>query len=143
MNILIINGPNINMLGKRETAIYGDKSYKDLIQYIKSETKDKKIKLSFFQTNHEGKIIDYLQKKYKKIDGIVINPGALTHYSYAIRDCLMSIHKPTIEVHLSNINDREDFRKISVIKDIVNDTIIGEGFAGYTKAINKLTKVII
>jgi len=142
MNFLIINGPNINMLGIRETDVYGKKSYKDLIQYIENYCFEKEIELDFFQTNHEGKIIDYLQENYLKCDGIIINPGALTHYSYAIRDCLITINKPTIEVHLSNINEREDFRKISVIKDVVNDTIIGLGFEGYTEAINQLMKVI-
>ncbi|QWB99964.1 type II 3-dehydroquinate dehydratase [Mycoplasmatota bacterium] len=142
MNILVINGPNINMLGIRETDIYGKKTYKDLLNYIKNSVKEKKIKVRFFQSNHEGEIIDFLQKKYIKFDGIIINPGALTHYSYAIRDCLLAIQKPTIEVHLSDINHREDFRKKSVISDIVLETITGIGFKGYTDAINLLTKVI-
>ncbi|MFP4478224.1 MAG: type II 3-dehydroquinate dehydratase [bacterium] len=142
MNILVINGPNLNMLGIRESDVYGQKTYKDLIQYIKNQTKDKEVKVKFYQSNHEGKLIDYLQKHYLKIDGIVINPGALTHYSFALRDCLLSIQKPTIEVHLSNINEREDFRKISVIKDVVHKTIIGLGFEGYLQAINQLMKVI-
>jgi len=142
MNILIINGPNLNMLGHREIDIYGNKSYKDLIDHIKKSTINKHVKLKFYQTNHEGKIIDYLQKHYHKYDGLIINPGALTHYSYVLRDCLISINKPTIEVHLSNINEREDFRRISVIKDIVNDSIIGLGFESYTKAIDQLMEMI-
>lgn len=139
MNILIINGCNLNFLGIREPEIYGDKTYKDLNKYIKSLAKDMSFKYKMVQSNYEGKIIDYLQKAYfKKYDGIIINPGAYTHYSIAIRDAILSINIPTIEVHLSNINKREDFRKLSVISDVCQMTFCGEHFESYKKAIQYL-----
>jgi len=136
MTILIINGPNLNLLGQREPSVYGYKSYRNLIQETKAYAKKKGVKLKFYQSNHEGNIIDYLQKKQATANGIIINPGALTHYSYAIRDCLSAIDLPKVEVHLSNINTREAFRKKSVIRDVVNKTIMGKGFQGYCEAID-------
>ena len=139
MNILIINGCNLNFLGIREPEIYGHQSYKDLKVYLKTLAKEMHFKCKVVQTNYEGKIIDYLQKAYnQKYDGIVINPGAFTHYSLAIRDAIKSIQIPTIEVHLSDINNREDFRKQSVISDVCQKTFSGEHFASYKKAIQYL-----
>lgn len=140
MNILIVNGPNLNLLGTREPDIYGKKTYKDLTNEIKHYCRSEGCFVKIYQSNHEGRIIDFLQKKHHKYQGIIINPGALTHYSYAIRDCLSAINLPKIEVHLSKINEREDFRKISVIKDIVNKSIIGKGFDSYLEAIDELLK---
>jgi 3-dehydroquinate dehydratase-2 len=141
MNILIVNGPNLNMLGIREPEVYGKKTYKDLVTTIKAYARNQGFFVKLYQSNHEGKIIDYIQKKYHKFDGIIINPGAFTHYSYAIRDCLSAIDLPKIEVHLSNILEREDFRKISVIKDVVDQTVMGKGFDGYIEAMDIVIKL--
>lgn len=143
MNILIINGPNLNMLGIREPEIYGYETYHNLIEKINLYSKEKDCHATFFQSNHEGKIIDYIQKHYKKIDALIINPGAFTHYSYAIRDCLSIVSVPIIEVHISNINERESFRKTSVIKDVVSQTIMGRGTQGYLDAIDILLEMNI
>ena len=140
MNILIINGPNINMLGERETDIYGEKTYKELIKQINVYASKERTPVKIYQSNHEGKIIAYIQKKHMKFEGIIINPGALTHYSYALRDCLAGIDVPVIEVHLSDIYNREAFRKISVIEDVVERRIIGKGINGYLEAIDILLK---
>ena len=111
--ILLINGPNLNMLGVRNPAVYGSTTLKDIEKEVLSYAKTKNSRLFCFQSNHEGCIIDKIHKAYGKIDGIIINPGAFTHYSYAIRDALESVKIPTVEVHLSDIHNREDFRKIS------------------------------
>ncbi|QLY40447.1 3-dehydroquinate dehydratase [Hujiaoplasma nucleasis] len=140
MNILIINGPNLNLLGTRETEIYGNSTYKVLVQYIKKYAKVHKVSVKIYQSNHEGKIIDYIQKHQKKYQAIIINPGAFTHYSYAIRDCLSAYSLKKIEVHLSNIYEREDFRKVSVIKDVVDMSVLGKGFDSYIEAIDLLLK---
>jgi len=136
MNILVINGPNLNLLGIREPDIYGKKSYCDLVDYLKTLAEKYNIKLDVFQSNHEGAIIDKIQAAYfNKTDGIVINPGAYGHYSYAIRDALAAVKIKTVEVHLSDISRREIFRHKSVITDLCVATFSGEGFAGYEKAI--------
>lgn len=136
MKIMIINGPNLNFLGIREPSIYGKESYKDLTNYLKKTGKDSKIKLKVVQSNEEGKIIDFLQYAHnKKYDGIVLNAGAYTHYSYAIRDAIASISIPVVEVHLSDISKREDFRKISVIEEVCKKTFMGEHFESYKDAI--------
>lgn len=137
--ILVINGPNLNFLGIREKEIYGSETYEDLCKYIYDYFKNDDISLEIVQTNYEGKIIDYLQSAYfEKVDGIVINPGAFTHYSYAIFDSIKSINIPTVEVHLSNIYEREEFRKISVIKEACIKQIYGKGKDGYIEAIKYL-----
>lgn len=136
MKIMIINGPNLNFLGIREPSTYGKKSYKDLVNYLKKIGKDNKIKLKVVHSNDEGKIIDFLQYAYhKKYDGIVLNAGAYTHYSYAIRDAIASINIPVVEVHLSDIFKREDFRKISVIEEVCTKTFMGKHFESYREAI--------
>lgn len=138
MRILIINGPNINMLGIREKNIYGSKNYKDLIKYIKEYTKEKDIEIEIYQSNSEGQIINKIQEAYNLYDGIVINPAAYTHTSIAILDALKAINIPTVEVHLTDVNKREDFRKISYVSYFAKKTIKGKGFDGYIEAIDFL-----
>lgn len=138
MKILVINGPNINMLGKREPHIYGNATLKDLENLIKDTFKDK-IDIEFFQSNHEGDIIDRLHESNDTFDGVVINPGAFTHYSYAIYDAIKSININCVEVHISNIHQRqEEFRKKSVTAGACIGQISGFGFYGYILAINAI-----
>ncbi|MDU7163654.1 MAG: type II 3-dehydroquinate dehydratase [Anaerococcus vaginalis] len=138
MRILVINGPNINMLGIREKNIYGSKNYKDLIKYIKDYANENYIEIEVYQSNSEGEIINKIQEAYNFYDGIVINPAAYTHTSIAILDALKSVNIPTVEVHLTDIEKREDFRKISYISYFAEKTIKGKGFDGYIEAINYL-----
>jgi len=140
MNILVVNGPNLNMLGKREPEIYGSSSYEDLVLLMKEYSKKNDINLLLFQSNHEGEIIDFLQKHYLDFPYLVINPGAFTHYSYAIYDAIKSCQYKAVEVHISDILNREPFRKISVIKDACVAQISGKGFKGYIEAIEILRK---
>jgi len=128
MNILVINGPNLNFLGLREPEIYGEKTYQNLVEYLLSYAKENSHYLEIYQTNHEGEIIDIIQDKYLSFSGLIINPGALTHYSYAIYDCLLSINIPKVEVHLSDIYKREEFRKHSVIAPACKNQFYGKGF---------------
>lgn len=140
MKILIINGPNLNMLGIREPELYGSKSYDNLVFFIKAE-RGSNHDLSFFQSNHEGAIIDAIQQAYfDGVEGIVINPAAYTHTSIAIADALKAVNIPVVEVHISDINNREDYRKISYIREIAIATISGHGFDGYIEAIDIITK---
>lgn len=138
MKILVINGPNLNMLGIREKALYGDKSYPALIKLIKDNAKEKGVKVKCYQSNYEGAIVTEIQKAYKKFDGIVINPGAYTHTSVAILDALKSVDIPTVEVHITEVNEREDFRRISFVKLFAFKTITGKGFDGYVEAIDEI-----
>ena len=138
MRILIINGPNINMLGIRERGLYGKKTYKDLIKYIKDYVYNKDIEIEIYQSNSEGQIINKIQEAYSFYDGIVINPAAYTHTSIAILDALKSVNIPTVEVHLTDIDMREEFRKISYVSYFSKKTIKGEGFDGYIEAIKYL-----
>ena len=140
MNILVVNGPNLNLLGIREPEIYGSKTYNNLVSFLLDYAKNNGIMMEVFQTNHEGEIIDIIQQNYKRFDGIIINPGAFTHYSYAIFDCIASVSIPTVEVHLSNIKNREPFRRISVIKPACVGQIYGKGFESYIDAIKLLQK---
>lgn len=137
--ILVINGPNLNFLGIREKGIYGDENYNSLCEYIKNSFSSENIEIKIFQSNCEGEIIDELQKAYyNKVDGIVINPGAYTHYSYAIFDAIKSVSISTVEVHISNIHEREEFRRISVIAPACVKQIYGKGKEGYVEAIKYL-----
>lgn len=137
MKILIINGPNLNMLGIREPSIYGKNTYADLIGYIKEFAEINGVETEFFQSNHEGAIVDEIQKAYyDKTDGIVINPAAYTHTSVAIADAIKAVNIPAVEVHISDVDSREDFRKISYVKNVAIATVKGKGFAGYTEAIS-------
>lgn len=140
MKILVINGPNLNMLGIREPGIYGSENYKTLIKTIKLFAKENKIKVKFFQSNHEGDLVDKIQSAYGKFDGIVINPGAYTHTSIAILDAAKAVKIPTVEVHISKIEEREDFRQISYIRQACVKTITGHGIKGYIEAIEFLLK---
>ena len=142
MKLLIVNGPNLNLLGMREVDIYGRLSYPELVKQIKQYAQSFGIETDFFQSNHEGDLLDYLQTHYQDAHGIIINPGAFTHYSYALYDCLKAIPLPTIEVHLSNIYERESFRSISVIRDACIDQISGKGIGSYLEAIDRLRSVI-
>ena len=140
MKILVINGPNLNMLGIREPNIYGKNSYKDLISYIEKVCAKESVEADFYQSNHEGDIVDKIQEAYGKYDGIVINPAAYTHTSVAILDALKAVGIPTVEVHLSDISEREEFRKFSYISLAAEKTIKGKGFAGYGEAVEYLVK---
>lgn len=135
MKVLVINGVNLNMLGIRERALYGDKTYKDLVRYIKDEAKKLDIKVKCVQDNCEGRLVTAVQRAYKKYDGIIINPGAYTHTSIALLDALKAVAIPTVEVHLTDINAREDFRKISYVSLAAEKTIAGKGFSGYQEAL--------
>lgn len=125
MKILVINGPNLNMLGKRDAKHYGMLTLEQINKRLADLTKDLKVNLVFFQSNHEGEIIDFLQKESVNAAGILINPGALTHYSYSLRDALVDTNLPIVEVHLSDLNKREEFRKIDVLDGIVVKKIMG------------------
>lgn len=139
MKLLVINGPNINFVGIREKGIYGTESYEDICLSLLEYAKSNNIELEIWQSNHEGAIIDKIQSIYNTdVKGVVINPGAYTHYSYAIADAIKSIDVPFVEVHFSDINAREDFRKISVTRDGCIDQISGHGAKGYFMAIDKL-----
>ena len=138
MNILVINGPNLNMLGIREPAIYGSATYQDLVDYIRSEADALGVTVSFYQSNHEGDLVDAIQAAYGKQDGIVINPGAYTHTSVALLDAVKAVGIPTVEVHISDPDTREEFRKISYIRQACVATVKGLGFPGYAKALRLL-----
>lgn len=139
MKIKVINGPNLNMLGVREKNIYGKETFNDVIEYIKEEGNKRNLELSFFQSNIEGEIISEIQKcHFEGFDGIIINPGAYTHYSYGIYDALKGIDVPAVEVHLSNIHNREEFRKKSVTAGGCIGQISGFGKLGYILAMEGL-----
>ena len=138
IKILIIHGPNLNLLGEREPEVYGTTTIDQLNQMLKQKAKDLGAVLKFFQNNSEGKMIDFIHENRKWADGIIINPGALTHYSYSLRDAIASVSKATVEVHLSDIYNREPFRKISVIKDVCVDQVLGLGIQSYLTGLEKL-----
>ncbi|MBP5198805.1 MAG: 3-dehydroquinate dehydratase [Lachnospiraceae bacterium] len=137
MKILVINGPNINFLGIREKSVYGNEDYDFLLNMIAKKAEESGNDIEVFQSNHEGAIIDRIQDSYfDGTEGIVINPGAYTHYSYAIRDALASIVVPKAEIHISDITKREDFRKVSVTAPVCDRQIYGKGLQGYIEAID-------
>lgn len=139
MKILVLNGPNINMLGIREPHIYGSNTYQNLIDKIQDYCDKKAVDVSFFQSNHEGALVDAIQQAYfDKIDGIVFNPAAYTHTSVAILDAIKAVSIPTVEVHISKVEDRDSFRQISYIREIAIKTITGKGFDGYLEAVDAL-----
>ena len=135
MKILVINGPNLNMLGIREPDIYGKQDFPSLEKFIRESADTLGISVSLFQSNHEGEIVDVIQSAYNVFDGIVINPAAYTHTSVAILDALKAVGIPTVEVHLSDINSREEFRRHSYVSLVAKKTICGLGFEGYKKAL--------
>lgn len=138
MKILVINGPNLNMLGVREPKIYGSETYKDLCDLIENYAREKEIEVEIFQSNHEGVLVDKIQDAYSKFQGIVINPAAYTHTSIALLDALKSVGISTVEVHISDVSKREDFRQISYVREYCVATVTGLGFNGYLKAIDIL-----
>ena len=141
MKILVINGPNLNFLGIREKGVYGTQNYDDLLQMISDKAKELGATAEVFQSNHEGAIIDRIQDAYfDGTEGIVINPGAYTHYSYAIRDAISAINIPVIEVHISNVFARDEFRKNSVIAPVCKGSVSGFGFGSYLMAMDALVK---
>ena len=139
MKILVINGPNLNMLGIREPSVYGNDTYQDLEKLIFEHCEKKGVEVSVFQSNHEGALVDAIQKAYfEGVNGIVINPAAYTHTSVAILDAVKSVSLPTVEVHISDVTKREDFRQVSYIRTACVKTISGKGFLGYLEAIDFL-----
>ena len=136
--ILVVNGPNLNLLGEREPEIYGAQTLPELNQWLSESTKE--ADLSFFQSNHEGKIIDFLQEQRRNCDGLVINPGGLTHYSISLRDAIAACQLKAVEVHISDIYSREAFRQVSLIKGVCIAQISGHGTAGYLEAIELLIR---
>ncbi len=141
MKILVINGPNLNMLGIREPSIYGDSTLEDLENRIREKCAEDHIKVVFYQSNHEGDLIDKIQEAYGVADGIIINPGGYTHTSVAILDALKAVAIPTIEVHISDIDAREPFREHSYISLVAKATIKGHGFQGYLEAVDLLKEI--
>lgn len=138
--ILIINGPNLNLLGVREPELYGKKTYADLVKFIKQSAKELGVKVVIFQSNEEGKIVTAIQNALKGFDGIIINAAAYTHTSIAILDALKAVGIKTVEVHLTDVNSREEYRKKSFIKEYAFLTISGEGFMGYKRALEEIIK---
>jgi len=141
-NIIIINGPNINLLGDRDKSIYGSETYEDLLNRCKSEASKNNINIDFYQSNIEGEIVTKIQESRTFYDGMIINAAAFTHTSVAIRDALSLFKKPSIELHISNIHKREEFRQKSLISDVVTGIICGLGTSGYILAINSIYEMI-
>ena len=139
-NILVINGVNLNMLGIREPQIYGSKTYQDLVNLIEGHCEEKQIEVEFYQSNHEGDLVDRIQQCYGNTDGIVINPGAYTHTSIALLDAVKTVGIPTVEVHISDPDEREEFRRTSYIRAACIATVKGKGFDGYLEAVEILLK---
>ena len=141
MNILVINGPNLNLLGTRKPDIYGTETLEELMMWLEKSPEAINHKFKFYQSNHEGDIIDTIHDEREWCKAIIINPGAFSHYSYAIRDAIVAVDKPTVEVHLSDINNRESFRKKLVISEVCLKTISGQGKDGYFEALKYLKSV--
>ena len=142
MNILVINGPNLNMLGIREPDIYGKETYNSLVEKIEKYASEKNVSVKCYQSNHEGDLVDNIQFAYGVFAGIVINPGAYSHTSIAILDALKSVNIPAVEVHISDVSSREDFRQISYVRNACFKTICGKGTDGYLEAIDALIEKV-
>lgn len=140
MKILVINGPNLNLLGLREPSIYGSRTYADLLEMIRAEAEKLGAEVSFVQSNHEGTLVDAIQAAYGTADGIVINPGAYTHTSVALLDAVKAVGVPTVEVHISDPDTREEFRKVSYIRAACVASIKGHGLEGYLEALRLLCR---
>ena len=138
MKIVILNGPNLNMLGRREQSHYGVKTLADIEELVAEKGRELEVETEFYQSNHEGALVDYLQSLTPDVEGIVVNAGAITHYGLSLRDALIDSRLPIVEVHLSNIHAREEFRRHSVIADIVQGQIAGLGWQGYLFAVEYL-----
>lgn len=140
MKILVLNGPNLNFLGIREKGIYGTENYEGLVKMLKEKAEQEGHELEAYQSNYEGGLIDKIQEAYHNgTQGIIINPGAFTHYSYALRDALSSVEIPKIEVHISNVHKREEFRHLSVTAPVCTGQVVGLGLKGYALAMDYLT----
>ena len=142
MKILVLNGPNLNMLGIREPEIYGNKTYKDLVAMIGEHAVKRGVEVEVYQSNHEGDLVDKIQSAYNSFDGIIINPAAYTHTSIALLDALKAVGIPAVEVHISDMNGREEFRKTSFVRAACVKTVSGKGFDGYVEALDFLIKHI-
>lgn len=142
MKILVLNGPNINMLGIREPNLYGTETYETLVQKIKSYCDEKGIETAFFQSNHEGALVDKIQEAFGVFDAIVMNPAAYTHTSVALLDALKAVKIPTVEVHISDVSKREDFRRMSFVRAACFKTICGLGTDGYLRAVDAIIKLL-
>lgn len=138
MKILVINGPNLNMLGIREPDIYGKETYKSLLEKISAHAEKRGVSVEFFQSNHEGALVDRIQEAFGNTNGIVINPGAYTHTSIALLDAVKSVGIPTVEVHISDVSKREEFRSVSYIRAACVGSVIGHGTDGYLEAMDML-----
>ena len=139
MKILVINGPNINMLGIREPEIYGKATYEDLLVFLRRAAGERNIDIDFFQSNHEGALVDEIQRAFfDGYDGIIINPAAYTHTSVALLDALKAVGIPAVEVHISDVTSREDFRQVSYVREACVGTVMGKGFDGYVAAMDLL-----
>ncbi len=142
MKVLVINGPNLNLLGLREPTLYGDRNFEALQAFIRKSAEELGIEVELFQSNHEGAIVDAIQAAYGKFDAILINPAAYTHTSVAILDALKAVALPTVEVHLTDISTREKFRQFSYVSLYANLTICGQGFEGYRKGLEYLNSEV-
>lgn len=142
MRILVINGPNLNMLGIREPEVYGSTSYSELCESIKTHAVNRGVEIEIYQSNHEGCLVDKIQEAFGKFDGIVINPAAYTHTSVALLDALKAVNIPAVEVHISDVTNREDFRQVSYVRCYCKKTISGHGFNGYLEAIDYLVQEV-
>ncbi len=140
LRILVMNGPNLNLLGERDTKLYGDRTLDDINADMAARARELGAQVIFFQSNHEGALIDKIHAERRTADGIIINPGALTHYSYSLRDALEAVEPPAVEVHISDIGKREEFRRLSVITPVAWKTIMGKGPEGYIEALEALVK---
>lgn len=143
MRILVLNGPNINLLGVREPGVYGSDSYADLLALVQRTGKEQGVETEVFQSNHEGALVDAIQQAMGRVDGLVLNPGAYTHTSIALLDALRAVQLPAVEVHISAVEQREAFRQVSYIRPACFLTITGEGIAGYARAIRELQAHIL
>jgi 3-dehydroquinate dehydratase-2 len=142
MNILVINGPNLNLLGTREPEIYGRESLEEINRWLTSQPEAQEHTFKFFQSNHEGELIDTLHREREWADGILINPAAFTHYSYALRDAIAAVGVPAVEVHLSDITRREDFRRVSVIAPVCIAQVMGRGKVSYLEGLRRLVEFL-
>jgi len=140
LRILVMNGPNLNLLGERDTKLYGDRTLDDINADMAARARELGAQVIFFQSNYEGALIDKIHAERRTADGIIINPGALTHYSYSLRDALEAVEPPAVEVHISDIGKREEFRRLSVITPVAWKTIMGKGPEGYIEALEALVK---
>ncbi len=140
VNVLLLHGPNLNLLGERKPEVYGTMTLAQLNAELRKTASKLRLRLRIFQSNHEGELIDLLHRQRRWMDGLVINPGAYTHYSYALRDAIESVEVPAFEVHLSNIHAREPWRRVSVLSDVVKRQIVGKGIDSYREALQLLAK---